>query len=122
MALPFQSVATVKRARKLRRRLTLPEVLLWVRLRPRALGRPVFRRQHPVGPYTLDFWCETARLCVEVDGAGHGLPDQMGADESRDAWLAANGVRVLRVPAADVLNDPDRVAEWLIREAHDADR
>ncbi|WP_366852839.1 DUF559 domain-containing protein [Phenylobacterium sp.] len=56
------------RVRQLRRRMSLPEVILWTALRGREPGRPVFRRQHPIGPYVLDFYCAKARLCVEVDG------------------------------------------------------
>jgi len=113
----FEPLSTIKRARRLRREMTLPEVLLWARLRERAEGRPVFRRQHPRGPYVLDFYCDAAGLCVEVDGAAHGRDDRMRADESRDAWLSGNGVRVLRVAAADVLRDPDQVAAWVVEEA-----
>jgi very-short-patch-repair endonuclease len=51
----------------LRRALTLPEVLLWQVLRSRPGGYR-FRRQHPAGPYVLDFFCAAAGLCIEVDG------------------------------------------------------
>ncbi len=112
----FEPLATIKRARRLRRQMSLPEVLLWVRLRKRGDGRPVFRRQQPRGPYVLDFYCEGARLCVEVDGAAHGREEVIRSDTSRDAWLRDNGVRVLRIAAADVLRDPDQVALWLIDE------
>lgn len=113
----FEPIATIKRARKLRRAMTLPEVLLWARLRKRGQGRPVFRRQHPRGPYILDFYCDAARLCVEVDGAVHGRDEVMRADESRDFWLRSNGVRVLRIAAGDVLHDPDQAAAWVVEEA-----
>jgi very-short-patch-repair endonuclease len=64
-----------------------------------------FRRQHPVGPYVLDFYCTASRLAVEIDGAGHDLPGQMHHDSRRDAWLASRGVRTLRIAASDVLDD-----------------
>ncbi len=47
---------TVERARELRRKLTLPEVILWTALRGQKLGGARFRRQHPIGPYILDFY------------------------------------------------------------------
>jgi very-short-patch-repair endonuclease len=64
-----------------------------------------WRRQHPCGPFVLDFFCAEAKLAVEVDGAAHGHPGQIAHDRRRDAWLGAQGVRVLRVDAQDVLED-----------------
>ena len=98
-------ILTLKRARKLRRRMTLPEVLLWEKLRGGRLNDLRFRRQHPIGPYILDFYSSLARLAREIDGAGHEHPQQRAHDERGDNWLAENGIRVMRIPAADVLND-----------------
>ena len=65
---------TIADARRLRRSLSPPEARLWGRLRARAPGTPVFRRQHPVGPYVLDFYCGKARLAVEIDGMSTTRP------------------------------------------------
>src|SRR5579883_2615614 len=67
---------TIHSARHLRRALAMPEVRLWNRLRKRIPGHPVFRRQHPIGPYVLDFYCTTARLAVEIDGISHDMADR----------------------------------------------
>jgi very-short-patch-repair endonuclease len=99
---------TFKRARALRRAMTLPEVLLWQALRGGQVGGLRFRRQHPIGSYVLDFYCPALRLAVEIDGAAHDIPAQASHDLRRDAWLAAQGIRVLRVPAADVLSEEKR--------------
>lgn len=53
---------TMRLARQLRRKLSPPEARLWRVLRLRGPGLPVFRRQHPIGPYVLDFYCAKARL------------------------------------------------------------
>jgi very-short-patch-repair endonuclease len=100
---------TIQRARALRRKMTLPEVLLWRALRKRRLGKTRFRRQHPVGPFILDFFCETTQLAVEVDGGGHEDPDQMRYDAERTRWLNLRGIEVLRIPAVAVLNNLDGV-------------
>src|SRR3954468_12104466 len=92
---------TVRRARALRRAMTLPEVLLWRALRERPGGLK-FRRQHPAGPYVLDFYCETAKLAIEVDGAVHERGSAPVRDGERDAWLETAGIRTCRVPAAEV--------------------
>jgi len=102
------------RARQLRRAATLPERLLWAALRRKQHGLR-FRRQHPAGPYILDFYCPSARLCVEIDGAQHDLTT--AKDQRRDRWLNEQGIRTIRVSATDVLNDPDAVAVWIARHA-----
>jgi very-short-patch-repair endonuclease len=96
---------TLGRARALRRKMTLPEVVLWTALRKARLGRLRFRRQHPLGPYILDFYCSSARLAIEVDGAAHERDEQAQHDAQRTAWLAKRGVRVIRFSAKDVLKD-----------------
>lgn len=87
------------RAKELRRGMTAPERLLWAMLRRNQLGLH-FRRQHPVGPFILDFYCASAKLCVEVDGPVHD--EQHEADARRTAWLAKEGIRVPRFSVAEV--------------------
>jgi very-short-patch-repair endonuclease len=96
---------TLKRARRLRQSLSPPEVALWAALKGRQLDGYAFRRQHPVEPYILDFYCEAARLAVEVDGANHQMPDAIRYDEQRDAFLRDQGIDVLRLSARIVLED-----------------
>ena len=85
--------------------MSLPEVLLWKALKSAAPGLH-FRKQHPLGPYVLDFYCDAAKLAVEVDGMAHGTADRPARDDRRDAWLADKGVRTLRIAAREVLRSP----------------
>jgi very-short-patch-repair endonuclease len=105
--------ATVKKARRLRRTMTAPEVILWHRLRRRPGGFK-FRRQHPAGAYVLDFLCSESRLAIEVDGISHGMGDGPARDEARDQWLAIRDVATLRIGAADVARSADQVIEWIV--------
>jgi very-short-patch-repair endonuclease len=82
---------TIANARRLRRHLPPPEALLWSRLRARVPGMPIFRRQRPVGPYVLDFYCARARPAIEIDGGSHDFAEQADRDIRRDAWLKAGG-------------------------------
>ena len=100
-----------KNARQFRRSLSRPEKLLWVRLRGAQLR---FRRQHPIGPYVLDFYCPAARIAIEVDGMAHDMGDRPQRDETRTKWLNSQGIEVLRLPAKHVLDDPDSAAEAVI--------
>jgi len=102
--------ATRTRARVLRRGMSLPEVLLWRGLRRGALSGH-FRRQHPLGVYVLDFYCDRSKLAVEVDGQTHSLLGAPERDAKRDTWLASQGIRTPRLPAMYVLkNLPDALA------------
>lgn len=105
----YPPAKTIARAKALRRTLTLPEVILWEAIRGRKLGGARFRRQHPVGPYVLDFYCEAARLAVEVDGRSHEHPDRIRHDARRTAWLTLRGITVYRVAARDVLGNLEGV-------------
>ncbi len=105
---------TIQRARSLRRTMTPPELRLWVELRGRKHGDLRFRRQHPFGPYILDFYCDSARLAVEVDGEGHGFGDNPRRDAFRDRWLLRQGVRTLRIPAFEVRDNLDGVVLMIV--------
>src|SRR3954453_15786210 len=85
-------IKQVKRARKLRREMSLPEVLLWQVLRKRPEGFK-FSRQFPIGPITVDFACLERRLVIEVDGEGHSYGEQPRRDAARDAMLRQHGFR-----------------------------
>lgn len=83
-------------ARRLRRKQTKEERQLWQALRAGRFAGFKFRRQHPLGGYTLDFYCPLARLSVELDGFGHGLPRQRQLDFTKRRFLASQGIEELR--------------------------
>ena len=107
---------TIRNARRLRREMSLPEVILWNALwkRPDDLK---FRRQHPTGPYSLDFFCSDARLAIEVDGEAHSRGDRPAKDRARDDWLLDAGIETLRIPAVELLKDADAVLRGIIATA-----
>ena len=100
---------TFERARKLRRTMTRPEIKLWLCLRRQQLDRVKFRRQHPVGPWILDFYCDEAKLAVEVDGQGHDSDERHAMDQRRAKGLIDKGIRTLRFPASSVLDEMEGV-------------
>ena len=83
-------------ARQLRQKSTTEEKDLWRLLRDRRFVDFKFRRQYPCGIYFLDFYCAAAKLEVELDGGGHGFPDQSARDQERNRFLASKGIKVLR--------------------------
>ena len=103
----------VERARTLRKSMTLPEVQLWRQLRQRPGGLK-FRRQHPVGPYVVDFCCMSARLIVEIEGFEHDTANRPARDGIRTQFLEDNGYKLMRIPAAHVLSDCVGTAEAIV--------
>ena len=97
------------RAQMLRKQPTPPEVRMWRLLHPFRTGDWHFRKQVQIGPYCVDFACHHAKLVIEVDGDTHHLPGAEAGDASRDAFLAAEGYRVLRFSNHDVLHNPEHV-------------
>ena len=99
-------------ARRLRRQLSLPEMLLWriLRLSRRDVR---FRKQHAIGPFVADFYCTAAKIVIEIDGATHN--QRQHADGTRDAYMASLGLEVIRISAAEVLADPEAVADGIYR-------
>jgi len=86
--------------------MTGTELRIWIRIRGRRLNGWKFRRQQPIGPYYVDFYCPGARLVVEVDGPTHD--DYAWAyDARRDAWLEAEGYRVVHLPVSAIDEDAE---------------
>ncbi|WP_456785665.1 endonuclease domain-containing protein [Bradyrhizobium sp. USDA 4516] len=101
------------RARSLRANMTDAEACLWRALRRDQLNGFSFRKQHPIGPYTVDFYCSRLGLAVEVDGGQHA-EQRKQADDRRTAWLAEKGVTVVRYWNNDVLSNLDGVLSDLV--------
>jgi very-short-patch-repair endonuclease len=104
-----------RNAKKSRKEMSPPEVRFWMELRKKPDGH-YFRRMHSAGPYELDFYCAKAKLCIEVDGEAHGYGDRPERDARRDIWLAEQGVRTLRIPAAEVMGNLDGVLQHILSE------
>ena len=100
------------RARALRRDMTDAERRLWAALRHRRLRHLKFRRQHPLGPFIVDFACIEHRLIVEADGGPHADSDD---DARRTALLESRGWRVLRFWNNDILANPEGVQEAILQ-------
>ena len=96
---------TIKRARKNRKAPTSAGDRLWSILRGGRYRGIKFRRQHPIGPYVVDFACVGRMLVIEVDGPSHDEQEQRAFDAERTALLERSGWRVVRIANADVFND-----------------
>ena len=108
------------RYRALRKKLTAAECKLWQKIRSRQIYNNKFRRQFVLGNYIVDFVCLEKRLIIEVDGGQH--MENVEYDDQRDAWLKAQGFRVLRFWNNQVLNEIDSVLEVVTRNLNEINR
>ncbi|MBA4747197.1 MAG: 3-isopropylmalate dehydratase small subunit [Sphingopyxis sp.] len=113
--LPPKTNAAIIRAKALGRNMTPPELRLWTALRRRPDGLK-FRKQHPAGPFTLDFYCPAARLCIEVDGLSHSIGKNPAKDAARDAFFEAHGIKTLRIPAPLIKDRLEDVIMQIVTE------
>jgi len=102
------------RARELRANATIPERVLWGLLRDRRFAGVKFRRQHPVGPYVVDFYCPSHAFVIELDGRSHD--DRGISDRERQHYLEKVArLRVFRVSNDDLLQDRESVIIGLLK-------
>jgi very-short-patch-repair endonuclease len=101
------------RAREMRKEPTPAECKLWSLLRRKHFGVR-FRRQQPIGPFVVDFYCSPARLVIELDGGHHTLEDLRARDAERAKWLGQKGYSVLRFRNDDVLTNSDSVIHRIL--------
>lgn len=96
-------------ARLLRQTATDAETLLWSCLRDRRMNGRKFRRQHPIEPYVLDFYCYNLKLGIELDGSQHRTSEAIRHDTLRARILHQQGIQLLRFTNHDVLSNLEGV-------------
>ena len=84
---------------------TQAEDFLWQQLRGNKLNGYVFRRQHIIGNFIVDFVCLAKKLIIEVDGLIHQLPENKMSDKERTVWLQQKGYEVIRFTNEEILFD-----------------
>jgi len=68
-----------------------------------------FRRQHPIGPFVVDFYCAELKLVLELDGEEHQQQQVSAHDTARSDWLVRRGYRVRRL--ANRAATPERLRD-----------
>ncbi len=86
---------------------------MWQLLRNRQRCNQKFRREHPLGIYTADFYCASAKVVVEIDGASHWSKEAEEHDATRDQWMQQQGIRILRFTCAQVEHETERVIDTI---------
>jgi very-short-patch-repair endonuclease len=101
------------RVRQLRKDSTGPERRLWAAIRGSQLAGLKFRRQHPIGPFVVDFCCLEETLVIELDGKSH--IDMAEEDRQRQEYIEGQGFRVIRFDNDEVLQNIDGVVMAILK-------
>jgi very-short-patch-repair endonuclease len=105
-------------AKKLRAETTPHERALWRALKELPIDGSHFRRQAPIGPYVVDFFCPAKRLIVEIDGGHHNDDETAQRDLARQHWLEGEGYRVIRFWNSEITGDLTAVLERIYVELY----
>jgi very-short-patch-repair endonuclease len=107
-------------AKKLRSNTTPHERSLWRALKEIPAAGTHFRRQAPIGPYVVDFFCPAAHLIIELDGGHHNDDETAKRDHERQLWLEREGYRVIRFWNSEITGDLNAVLERIYVELYGA--
>ena len=108
---PKHNKQLVPFAKHLRKEMTKEERHLWydyLRMHPAR-----FSRQKVLGKYIVDFYSAKAKVVVELDGSQHYQDEDMKKDEERTRFLEKYGVRVIRIPNNEVMNNFRGVCDYI---------
>jgi very-short-patch-repair endonuclease len=113
------STSIRRAAAKLLRANTTPhERILWRALNELPVDGTHFRRQAPIGPYVVDFFCPAKHLIIELDGGHHNEDETAKRDRDRQVWLEQEGYRVVRFWNSEIASDLNAVLERIYVELH----
>jgi len=107
----FYNTKLKRYSQELRKNMTDAERLLWSRLRRKQLKDCQFYRQRIIGNYIVDFYCPKAKLIIEVDGSQHYSEEGNRKDKAREGYFKKGGMKILRIPDTEVLNNLEGVVE-----------
>jgi very-short-patch-repair endonuclease len=107
-------------AKRLRANTTPHERILWRALKELPSEGTHFRRQAPIGPYVVDFFCPAKRLIIELDGGHHNDDEIARRDRERQLWLEQEGYRVIRFWISEISENLTAVLERIYVELYGA--
>jgi very-short-patch-repair endonuclease len=76
------------------------------------------RRQAPIGPYVVDFFCPAKHLIIELDGGHHNDDETAKRDGERQRWLEREGYRVIRFWNSEITGNLTAVLERIYVELY----
>lgn len=105
----FYNNELLNNSRNLRKNMTKEERHLWYDF---LKNLPVsINRQKIFQNYIVDFYCDKAKIVIEVDGSQYYEEEALEKDKIRDAYFEELGIKVLRYSNRDIWNDFSAVCE-----------
>ena len=98
-------------AKELRKNMTKEERHLWYDFLKTYPIR--FSRQKVLGKYIVDFYSAEAKIVIELDGSQHYDPENQIKDKERTDFLKQYGLRIIRIPNNEVMNNFLGVCEYI---------
>ena len=90
----------INHARTMRKNMTRQESRLWYQFLRHCTPR--FRRQEIIGNYIADFFCNAAKIIIEIDGSQHYQLANRNQDNLRTDYFHSLGYKVLRFSNTEV--------------------
>jgi very-short-patch-repair endonuclease len=109
------NATTLRAAGLLRKNMTIPELILWKKLKDKNIFSPKFRRQHPIDIFIVDFYCHEYKLVIETDGEVHNTEEAYQYDLARTAVLNELGIKVIRFTNDQVISKRENVVSEILR-------
>ncbi len=103
--------STFERAKALRNRLTIHELIIWNLLKNNQMLNLKFRRQHPIGKFVADFYCHRIKLVIEIDGESHRSIGAKDYDENRTAFFESFEIHVIRFENEEITANIELIKE-----------
>lgn len=72
-----------------------------------------FNRQKVIGSYIVDFYCDKAKLVVELDGSQHYQDENSEYDTRRVNYLNSLDLVVIRIPNNEIWESFPSVCEMI---------
>jgi len=98
-------------ARNLRKNMTKEERHLWYDFLKRYPVR--FLRQKVIDNYIVDFYCNSARLIIELDGSQHYEEKGLLKDKIRTEIIEQRNLTVIRIPNNEVNRNFEGVCQYI---------
>lgn len=102
-----------ERRQVLRRNMTQPEIVLWMKLKRKQIDGHRFRRQYSVASYVMDFYCPDLRLAIEIDGASHDRPNAKEYDQEREEQINQLGITIIRFTNSQIETKLEEVMQYI---------
>jgi very-short-patch-repair endonuclease len=105
----YNKTCEKNKRKMLRSNMPKAEIVLWSKLKNKAVDGYKFRRQYSVGKFVIDFYCARSKLAIEVDGDSHFSEVSEVFDKERQDFIESFGILFLRFTNKEIYGNLDQV-------------